>query len=330
MTPGEKRPPPNLRMMSDLRNEVRALDEARRQGRLEKSGDWTLDQCCQHLGRWVEFSIDGFPFKYPWRYRLVGRLVRLWSWTWLVSLATRPGFRNPPCVRAVEPDPEIPGGAGVSYLLQQVDRIDAGERMTQPSPVEGPITHEQWWYFHLQHAKLHLGFQHDQRSESGTAGEARIDIELRVCHTEGDRPATEVVEAIRLGPHQFKLLYSPGMVEGVAKGDVIEFSNADPKGFTVVSRAGYLCVWLYFKEQGRNRGPDGDRARAAVEKFGGVCDGGGNTNLVFSVPASFGFPAVEALFHDLVGQYPGSSWLFGNVYDPWNDFKPLGWCEKRE
>jgi Protein of unknown function (DUF1569)/Domain of unknown function (DUF4265) len=329
MTLGEKKPP-NLCMMSDLRNEVRALDEARHQGRLEKSGNWTLDECCQHLGRWIEFSIDGFPFKYPWRYRLFGRLVRLWSWMWLVSLATRPGFRNPPSVKAVEPDQEIPEGAGVSYLLQQLDRIDAGERMMQPSPVEGPITHEQWWYFHLQHAKLHLSFQHDQRNESGSNPEEIIDIELRVCHNESSRPATESIEAIRLCPHQFRLLYSPGLVEGVAKGDVIEFSDTDPKGFTVVSRAGYFSVWFYFKEQGRNQGPDGDRVRAAVEKFGGICDGGGNTNLVFSVPVSFRFPAVEALFNDLVGQYPGSAWLFGNVYDPWNDFKPLGWWDKRE
>jgi hypothetical protein len=153
------------------------------------------------------------------------------------------------------------------------------------------------------------------------------EIDLPICHNESDRPATEIIEAIRLCPHQFKILYSPGMVEGVAKGDVIELSDTDPKGFTVVSRAGNLCVWFYFREQGCNQGPDGDRVRAAIEKFGGVCDGGGNTNLVFSVPASFGFPAVEALFNDLMAQYPGSSWLFGNVYDPWNDFKPLGWWE---
>lgn len=39
------------------------------------------------------------------------------------------------------------------------------------------------------------------------------------------------------------------------------------------------------------------------------------------------FSAVEALFNGLVAQYPGSTWLFGNVYDPWNDFQPLGWWE---
>jgi hypothetical protein len=50
-------------------------------------------------------------------------------------------------------------GSGVKYLLQQVSRIDMGERMKQPSPVEGRITHEQWCYFHLRHAEVHLSFQ---------------------------------------------------------------------------------------------------------------------------------------------------------------------------
>ena len=151
------------------------------------------------------------------------------------------------------------------------------------------------------------------------------EIDLPICHNESSRPGTEVLEVERLGPNQYRLCYSPGVVEGLAKGDVIELSDSDPKGFHVVRRSGNLCVWFYFQEAGINRGPEGDRVRAAVEKFGGICDGGGNTNLVFSVPVSFGFPAVEALFDNLVAQYPGSSWLFGNVYDPWSDFKPLEW-----
>jgi len=31
--------------------------------------------------------------------------------------------------------------------------------MEQPSPVEGRIRHDQWRYFHLRHAELHLSFQ---------------------------------------------------------------------------------------------------------------------------------------------------------------------------
>jgi hypothetical protein len=145
---------------ADFRQEIERLDAARRLGGLERSGNWSLDQCCQHLGRWIEFSIDGFPFHYPWGYRLLGRIVRLLSWRWLVTMALRPGFRNPPSVQAVEPDSCIADGEGVSYLLQQISRVAQGQRMTQPSPVEGRITQEQWCYFHLRHAELHLSYQY--------------------------------------------------------------------------------------------------------------------------------------------------------------------------
>jgi hypothetical protein len=135
------------------------LRDAKQAGRLGAAGNWSLDQCCQHLGRWIAFSFDGFPFRYPWPYRFLGRMVRLVSWRWLVSLALRPGFLNPPSVQAIEPDLVVAEGEGVEYLLRQLERIDRGEQMLQPSPVEGRITHEQWCYFHLRHAELHLSFQ---------------------------------------------------------------------------------------------------------------------------------------------------------------------------
>lgn len=153
--------------MIDFRNAMQRLDSARQAGGLESLGAWSLDRCCQHLGRWIEFSIDGFPFRYPFRYRLLGRLARVISWRSLVRLATRPGFVNPRCAEAVEPDVAIADGAGVAYLLRQLDRLDAGETMTQPSPVEGPISHDQWWYFHLRHAELHLRFQRIRHAEGG-------------------------------------------------------------------------------------------------------------------------------------------------------------------
>jgi hypothetical protein len=148
-----------LGSMGELRQEIERLEDARRRGSLEQSGNWSLDQCCQHLGRWIEFSLDGFPFQYPLRYRVLGRLVRMVSWRSLVWLALRPGFVNPPSARAVEPDSSIVAGDGPAYLLKQIGRIEGGEQMTQPSPVEGRITHEQWCYFHLRHAELHLSFQ---------------------------------------------------------------------------------------------------------------------------------------------------------------------------
>jgi hypothetical protein len=101
---------------------------------------------------------------------------------------------------------------------------------------------------------------------------------------------------------RYRLIYSPGVVEGLARGDEFELCPTDPKGLNVLMRSGYLRVWFYFEEPGVNRGPHGNAVRAAVERFGGLCDGGGNTHLVFSVPVSLGFPAVEALFNDLAGR----------------------------
>jgi hypothetical protein len=80
------------------------------------------------------------------------------------------------------------------------------------------------------------------------------------------------------------------VLEGLARGDVIELSDTDGRGFTAVARSGLLCV-------------------------------------ILSAPASLGFPAVEAVLDGLVRQHPGSSWLYGNVDDPWKDFRPLGWWD---
>ena len=59
----------------------------------------------------------------------------------------------------------------------------------------------------------------------------------------------------------------------------------------------------------------------------GRCDGGGNYHLVFTIPVSLGFPLIEQVFGRLNGLYPGSTWLYGNVYDPVDGQTPLGWWE---
>ena len=142
-----------LKSLEDLHDEVVRLEETSRRQRVSHSGTWSLDQCCQHLARWIEFSIDGFAFKYPWPFRLLGRIVRVVSWRWLVTAALRPGFVNPPAARAVEPDATLNEGEGVADLLRQLARLENGARTEQPSPVEGPLSHEEWCYFHLRHAE---------------------------------------------------------------------------------------------------------------------------------------------------------------------------------
>jgi hypothetical protein len=111
----------------------------------------------------------------------------------------------------------------------------------------------------------------------------------------------------------------------MAAGDEFELRPADPLGYRVLRRAGNLCVWFFFPEPGANRGPEADELRQAVESLGGRLDGGGHTSLVFTIPVSAGFSAVEALFNQAEQVYPGSTWMYGNVYDPVDGRTPLNW-----
>jgi hypothetical protein len=124
--------------IADLVREVDRVVAAAQAGRVRPVGNWSAAQVLQHIGRLIEFSLDGFPFRYPWHLRWTARLIRCLSWRLLLSLAFRPGFRNPPQAAALEPDPAVTPDEAASYLRRQLARIQAGEQMTQPSPAEGP------------------------------------------------------------------------------------------------------------------------------------------------------------------------------------------------
>jgi hypothetical protein len=90
--------------------------------------------------------------------RWAARLLRMLSWRWLLALAFRPGFRNPPVAAAVEPQPAVSLAEAVRYVHRQLERISSGDRMTAANPSMGPLSHEEWVEVHLRHAELHLSF----------------------------------------------------------------------------------------------------------------------------------------------------------------------------
>lgn len=147
-----------LRTLDDLLADADRVVAAANASRAQPAGNWSAAQILQHVGRLIEFSFDGFPFQYPATYRWSSRLVRLISWRWLLALAFRPGFRNPPAAAALEPDPGVTLADAAAYLRRQVGRVQSGERMTAASPAEGPVSHEQWVTAHLRHAELHFSF----------------------------------------------------------------------------------------------------------------------------------------------------------------------------
>jgi hypothetical protein len=151
------RRPVKLRTMADLLAEAERIVAAAGAGHVRSLGNWSPAQVLWHIARLMEFSFDGFAWRYRRGPQWLTRPFRLLAWRWMIRLAFRPGFGNPPEAAALEP-PAVRLEEAAAALRRQLARLERGERMTQESAVEGPYTHEQWVYIHLRHAELHLSF----------------------------------------------------------------------------------------------------------------------------------------------------------------------------
>jgi hypothetical protein len=99
-----------------------------------------------------------------------------------------------------------------------------------------------------------------------------IEIRLPALDQSGQQSIEEVLPAEPLGGGRFRLLASPGLVEGVAAGDEVELAPADRTGYRVLRRGGNLCVWIYVPEPPLEE-TDARLSLAAV-MLGGYLDGG--------------------------------------------------------
>src|SRR5690242_2215903 len=135
------------------------------------------------------------------------------------------------------------------------------------------------------------------------------------------KPAKEPVHVADLGEGRFRLLYSPGLVQGIAAGDEFRLRDGDGR-FEVLSRSGNLALQVF------SSAPIGElRAELAarVSRLGGTLDGAIEQGLSFTVPLTAGFPAIEAVFNSWVNEHPGWEWYYGNVYSTDDGVTPLNW-----
>jgi hypothetical protein len=132
---------------------------------------------------------------------------------------------------------------------------------------------------------------------------------------------SQPVHAIELGEGRFRLLYSPGFVQGIAAGD--EFRLLDHHGaFEVTRHAGNVAVQVFRFEP---LAPLAEGLVRRVAELGGVLDGQIERGMVFTIPITAGFPAIESVFNEFVSAHPGTEWMFGNVYDTRDGVTPLNW-----
>lgn len=154
----------------------------------------------------------------------------------------------------------------------------------------------------------------------GTTYDLRVPV-----FSDGARQGEEVLPVAELGDGRFRLLASPGFVEGLAADDEFELDPGAPLGHRVVRRGGNLCVWFYHSEPLSESSEVTADVRRAAESLGGRLDGGYSRMLVLTIPIAAGFDTVARVLDDAVRRHAAASWLYGNVYDPADGMTPLDW-----
>ncbi len=119
-------------------------------------GNWTPAQIVEHVTIFLTGAIDGFSFQAPLVLRIIVKFFR----NGILTKPMKPGIKLPANMSVVLPDPETTWDDAVAALRSALARIDAGERMTQPSPLLGAMRHEDWVDLHCRHAEMHFSFMH--------------------------------------------------------------------------------------------------------------------------------------------------------------------------
>lgn len=148
-------------------------------------------------------------------------------------------------------------------------------------------------------------------------------IRLPVLDSAGQLTLEETLPAELLGERRFRVLASPGVVEGLAAGDEIELDPEAPCGFRMLRRSGQLCIWFYLPKP-MPAGADARVIRAA-DRLGGYLDGGRAQLRVLTVPVKTGFDAIASELDAATRNLPGSTWAYGNVYERGDPERPLNW-----
>lgn len=141
--------------LGDVLRDVEALQA----GGCESLGRWDLAQTCQHLADWMQFPLDGFP-RQP-------APIRGLLWLLRHTIGSRQFQRILTTGRIPAGGPTMPetihasGGedaAAVEQLRHAISRFEAHSGPLHPSPLFGPMDHDQARRLQLIHGAHHLSF----------------------------------------------------------------------------------------------------------------------------------------------------------------------------
>jgi hypothetical protein len=140
----------------------------------------------------------------------------------------------------------------------------------------------------------------------------------------------EHVPARNLRNGRWLLVHSPTYALQLAAGDTVKITDEEAGTFEIVARGGNVAVHFYLAEDEADSVDAteaiANKIRPNIEALGGVKDGQTAGLVVYTIPISVGFAAIEKVFEDAVVQFPGAQWQYTNVYDP-KTGEPVRWWE---
>jgi hypothetical protein len=141
----------------DALRDAERLADAERLGTLRVTGNWELGQAIGHVAAWARFPLDGYPPlpRMPW---FIRALIPLFKKSFLNrGLPAGANIGNlPGGTLATEP---METDLALRQLREAFGRLER-QVPTQPNPVLGPLSHEDWIKLNLRHAELHFSFFH--------------------------------------------------------------------------------------------------------------------------------------------------------------------------
>jgi hypothetical protein len=147
-------------------------------------------------------------------------------------------------------------------------------------------------------------------------------VRLLAALKESGEPVLEEVPVEVLGPDHYRLLASPGILDGLASGDTFTVDPAS-HAYRVREHGGNLCVQVWYPGLDLAGRVDAELVPGVI-RLGGTLDGRGQELSSFTIPLSAGMPAIEELFNAWVDDADGATWSFGNAYED-DGTTPLPW-----
>lgn len=144
--------------LADVLRDLDTLHAAVVGGELRTSGNWSAAQVFNHLAAFMEYPFNGYPPEIaspPWFVRFVMKFMRR-----KMCFGQMPsGVKIPRVKGGTVGFEDSPVDAAEARLRAAIDRLDR-EAPTLPSPLFGPMSHEEWKGLNLRHCELHLSFLH--------------------------------------------------------------------------------------------------------------------------------------------------------------------------